>query len=652
MDSGNVRKETIVKVRGWLRGIWEMRRRAGPVQQWVDSIPSPMATVSPSKIIESKDIDNNSTSPIPTLPNEESTLNEELKHPVMTASTPIAVPNSPIITMTGVSNSLPHHRLMRDPSLQSDSSQCSSVESLLELRKADPEAVLLSLGFGGCSNSPQENGPLSRIPKRFLQPSKLKGIAITDFVKQQQETNESLDTASLGYRGLTGSPYVAPSEIVQKIMERLRENESHELESYTGYNISFEQSPQEGRLSVLSPDNRQFLDQPRSKSPDMRNKRMIIGQKSFAFGCDGDLIEIDSSQKRDSNSTDIDSSTSSINEANLSPTDVMKVGPTYNDSKDSILINNQTINKRFRNLHTQLSIDDSVHSNQDCSSSVKPYHTGNVYSSSDSLKNQIIKEHKELIESMDRKSQWGGSLDHHNLPNLSRRSSEGFSETFQRPFASEGRRFSDSATQSDGSGETLIFSRRRSFRRQAKIRSEQFEAFEESFDSNDTAENDQSSEASRAEFLNGENHLLRTDNRPTPLQLVTNIRDRVCEKVSEMEETLNIELDEDRQSETDETSRTSAVGEVGEEEIEDNQCCSENRDLCCQSDKLGQICKHDENHTGCCYHDSSERCWRKMEKIIQKNKKLEKMVVKSKKGMAEIRDMLSSVLSVRMEPGF
>ena len=100
---------------------------------------------------------------------------------------------------------IPHHRLIRDQSLQSDSSHCSSVESLLELRKADPEAVLLSLGFGGCSNSPQENGPLSRIPKRFLQPSKLKGIAITDFVKQQQETNESLDTASLGYRGLTGT---------------------------------------------------------------------------------------------------------------------------------------------------------------------------------------------------------------------------------------------------------------------------------------------------------------------------------------------------------------------------------------------------------------------------------------------------------------
>lgn len=98
-------------------------------------------------------------------------------------------------------------------SLQSDSSHCSSVESLLEWRKADPEAILLGLGFG-CPNSPQKNGNLARIPKRFLQPSKLKGIAINDFLKQQQESSESLDTASLGYRGLTGNEVLTSLMIV------------------------------------------------------------------------------------------------------------------------------------------------------------------------------------------------------------------------------------------------------------------------------------------------------------------------------------------------------------------------------------------------------------------------------------------------------
>ena len=330
----------------------------------------------------------------------------------------------------------------------------------------------------------------------------------------------------------------------------------------------------------------------------------------------------------------------------------MKTGPTCIDSKDSIVINNQCIDKRFKNLHILLSLEDNVHSNQDCKSSAKPHLTGNVSNSIDSLKNQVITEHKELIEVKDRKSQWQRSLDdNHNLPNVSRRSSESFSENFQRFFTSDGRRFSDSATQSDESCESMILNRRRSFRRQARIRSEQFESFDESFDSNEMAENDTSLEASRAQVVNTENNAVRND-RPSSLQMVTNIRDRVCEKVSEMEETLNMELDEDRHSGTDNTSRILDEDDVNEEETEDNLCCSENRDLCCQSDKLGQICKHDENHTACCYHESSERCWRKMEKIMQKNKKLENMVVKSKKGMAEIREMLSSVVSVRMEPGF
>lgn len=60
--------------------------------------------------------------------------------------------------------------LMRDASIQSDdASNCSSVESVLELRKPDPEAVLLGLGFG----PPKSTDFLFRIPKRFLQPSKV-----------------------------------------------------------------------------------------------------------------------------------------------------------------------------------------------------------------------------------------------------------------------------------------------------------------------------------------------------------------------------------------------------------------------------------------------------------------------------------------------
>lgn len=57
--------------------------------------------------------------------------------------------------------------LSRDWSFQSDESQCSSLESVLEMRKPDPEEVLLELGFGPRRNAQNT----SRIPERFLQPS-------------------------------------------------------------------------------------------------------------------------------------------------------------------------------------------------------------------------------------------------------------------------------------------------------------------------------------------------------------------------------------------------------------------------------------------------------------------------------------------------
>ena len=47
--------------------------------------------------------------------------------------------------------------------LQSDESHCSSVESLLEQRKPDAEAILMNLGFGPSQGS---DDLLSKIPKR------------------------------------------------------------------------------------------------------------------------------------------------------------------------------------------------------------------------------------------------------------------------------------------------------------------------------------------------------------------------------------------------------------------------------------------------------------------------------------------------------
>ncbi|KAL7737555.1 hypothetical protein ACLKA6_007679 [Drosophila palustris] len=112
--------------------------------------------------------------------------------------------------------------LLRDSSIsmQSDSSRYSSVDSLLESRKPDPEAILINLGFGPVGTDDM----LSRIPKRFLKPSKVPGIDTEAFVKRLQLASSLADSSALGYRGLTSSSDQPPSSIVAKIMQRFEVN--------------------------------------------------------------------------------------------------------------------------------------------------------------------------------------------------------------------------------------------------------------------------------------------------------------------------------------------------------------------------------------------------------------------------------------------
>ncbi|XP_013118996.1 protein ITPRID2 [Stomoxys calcitrans] len=111
--------------------------------------------------------------------------------------------------------------LKRDNSVHSDSSRYSSVDSLLEARKPDPEAILINLGFGPVVS----DDILSRIPKRFLKPSQVRGIDTDAFIKRLQLAHSLADHSVLGYRGLTGNPDAPPSHIVAKIMERFEVNE-------------------------------------------------------------------------------------------------------------------------------------------------------------------------------------------------------------------------------------------------------------------------------------------------------------------------------------------------------------------------------------------------------------------------------------------
>ncbi|XP_047368967.1 uncharacterized protein LOC124956776 isoform X1 [Vespa velutina] len=630
MDPESIGKETIVRVTDWLRGMWEMRRRNSPVQQWVDSIPSPIKSSVPISI----DV-KSSTSVIPTPAKDIPVLKGNYsKIPTMTVSAPINVPGSSAVNMsTKIPSSLPHGRLARDQSFQSDSSHCSSIESLLELRKADPEAVLLSLGFGGCSNSPQESGPLSRIPKRFLQPSKLKGIAINDFVKQQQETSESFDSVSLGYRGLTGSPYVAPSEIVQKIMERLREHESHEMDAYAIYN-PYEQYNKiypQPRHSVLSPDNRQFLDQPRSKSPDMRNKRMIIGQKSFAFGHNGDLIEICLPNTKKTTSHEKVNDHCTINDiSKLRELKEMHIKP----EKTSINKSDESIK---RNLSDQFNDSTEFFGTDELSS--------NYFDDQVTLNMKYKTREKEHSKSIAIITEKDGNIFSKHVG--TRRASEGYNEVNlgENNIIPDGRRFSDSIIMKNQINESLL-DKRRGLKRQARVNELDAESF---YSSNliSKASQDKESESD-----------LSFDSYATSEKIINIKKLNSTVESTDEDECLSTEKTNENYgpfntykyspSVSTNTSSTSTTTLLKTKD----KCCKKKNRTCDCKEKIDHIYRTEDMHADCCCQFDDSKCWEKVEKIMQENKKLEDIVAKSRIEMAEIRDMLNNVLSVRMEPGF
>lgn len=89
-----------------------------------------------------------------------------------------------------------------------------------------------------------------------------------------------------------------------------------------------------------------------------------------------------------------------------------------------------------------------------------------------------------------------------------------------------------------------------------------------------------------------------------------------------------------------------------EDSASSDHSCTEDNQACCYKGKVCKDCKHGKKHSNCCYYVDKRKYRKKMEKIMQENKRLEDMLARSRREVAEIRDMLSSVLSVRMEPGF
>ncbi|XP_039285200.1 uncharacterized protein LOC111047539 isoform X2 [Nilaparvata lugens] len=282
------------------------------VQEWVDSLP--LTPVEPTR---PDDEHSEPTTALPATLNEADDILTLGAEAGLLCAGPASTP-FPAVQVT----------TCREPS--EAGSHCSSVESLLEARRADPEEVLLGLGFGG----PAYTADTGRIPARFLQPSKLKGVAIDDFLRHQQDLVHNFESGYWGYRGLTGPSHTIPSVIVAKIMEKLREHERensvaspppqqpphfpHHRATHTPsthhHNNSNNDSDNNkfSRVahnlltkircgSVLTPDNRAWLDSQGDKSPELaRRRRLILGQQSFTFGRDGHLIESPPSSLTDS----------------------------------------------------------------------------------------------------------------------------------------------------------------------------------------------------------------------------------------------------------------------------------------------------------------------------------------------------------------
>lgn len=211
-------------------------------------------------------------------------------------------------------------------SIASEESQASnaSVDSVLQSRAADPEAVLQNLGFAGTE-------ALAKIPVRFLQqPSKAKGMSVDLFKKQQDELVGRFESGFFGYRGLQGSLHRRPSQLVEKILKALQEKELNrkgsamswssqihngassiptrfkkmdperptfdtlvtQVTKKTGKDKLKAKSFKSLARSVLSPENRVWRQEQIEKNKRKAAQLLILGGKSFLVDDEGNEEEV------------------------------------------------------------------------------------------------------------------------------------------------------------------------------------------------------------------------------------------------------------------------------------------------------------------------------------------------------------------------
>lgn len=176
-------------------------------------------------------------------------------------------------------------------------SSMSSVESLLEARREDPEELLLALGFGGPVRS---DNPVSRIPERFLvQPSQARGVDMRRFVTHQEQLSQRHE-AGLPAPLHQSSP---PSAISSKIIEAMEHNQKTRSFAATAKlartsSLLLSSASRGSSDSILEPANREFLERQGAVGKVPGHKRLVLGHQTFSFDLESGIMLLTSESRR------------------------------------------------------------------------------------------------------------------------------------------------------------------------------------------------------------------------------------------------------------------------------------------------------------------------------------------------------------------
>lgn len=345
----------------------------------------------------------------------------------------------------------------------------------------------------------------------------------------------------------------------------------------------------------------------------MNIEYIFIGQKSFAFGHDGDLIEIDSSNSKRSFEDTLNSDTNVMKSLEAKSSDL---------TSDDIKVFKQTTIQKIEKV-----LPKSLYFNDD-----KEFNNTDFNLLTKTFKENLNEQN--LDKNINCKDDISLNTISHNIFDI-RRASDGFCNMKDGKILSEinKRRHSDGFMQTSKHNDDNILARRRkTLKRQTRINDiDDINYCDLNICESDTAQCKEYNLNNDDKQKNISTKLIQNDDKKIQLKSGTRNYDIIKYSQTFLEETHNC---------------IKSINSSKEKQGNNSEYCIE------KSQSIEQICVNKDESTTCCCHSGTKKYWKKMEKIMQENKNLENMVTKSRREMAEIREMLSSVLSVRLEPGF